>query len=136
LGRYRETTVPDRNPLPLDSLKWLIGLDWTPGNDWSISAQILNENIFGHTSYLAAEENDSLVTLNISKKFFNQMLTLSNMVYCDVNDGEFYNRSKVEYEISDGFFASAGLDIFSGKDGQFGVYQDNTQVWFKLRYSF
>jgi hypothetical protein len=136
LGRYRETTVPNRDPSPRDSLKWLLGLDWTPGNDWSISAQILNENIFGHTSYLAAEENDSLVTLNISKKLFNQILTLSNMIYCDLNDGEFYNRCKVEYEISDGFFASAGLDIFNGKDGQFGVYRDNTQVWFKLRYNF
>jgi hypothetical protein len=58
------------------------------------------------------------------------------MIYYDVNNGEFYNRSKVEYELADGFFASAGLDIFSGNDGQFGVYRDNTQVWFRLKYSF
>lgn len=136
VGRYRETTMLDRNPLPRDSLKWLLGLDWTPGDDWSVSAQIVNENIFGHESYLIAEKDDALVTLNISKKLLNQILTLSNMIYCDVNDGEFYNRSKVEYEVSDGFFVSAGLDIFSGNDGQFGVYRDNTQFWFRMKYSF
>jgi hypothetical protein len=126
----------DRDPLPRDSLKWLLGLDWTPGDDWSISTQIVNEKIFGYESHLNAEENDALVTLNISKKILNQMLTLSNMMYYDVNNGEFYNRSKVEYELADGFFASAVLDIFSGNDGKFGVYKDNSQAWFRLKYNF
>ncbi|MDR3175021.1 MAG: hypothetical protein LBU06_00585 [Desulfovibrio sp.] len=136
LGRYRETIAPDRNPSPRDSLKWLFGVDWTPGEDWSVSAQIVNERMFGHAAYFSAEEDDTLFTLNIAKKLFNQTLTLSNMVFCDVNNGEFYNRGKVEYEISDGFFASAGFDAFSGKNGQFGVYRDNTQAWFRLKYSF
>jgi hypothetical protein len=135
-GRYRETSVLDREPLPRDSLKWLLGVDWTPGDDWSLSAQLVNEKIFGHKSWLRAKENDTLVTLNISKKFLNQLLTLSSMIYCDADNGEFYNRSKAEYELADGFFASAGLDVFSGKDGQFGVYKENTQVWFRLKYHF
>ncbi|MDR2820343.1 MAG: hypothetical protein LBB60_07430 [Desulfovibrio sp.] len=136
VGRYRETTALDRNPPPKDSLKWLLGVDWTPGDDWTISAQILNEKIFGYQRCLGAEENDSLATVNISKKLFNQMLTVSNMLYYDLNDGEFFNRGKVEYEIANGFFASAGVDIFSGKNGQFGMYENNSQIWFKLKYSF
>jgi hypothetical protein len=53
-----------------------------------------------------------------------------------VNNGDLYNRSKVEYELADGLLAGAGVDVFSGKDGQFGVYKVNTQVWFRLKYSF
>jgi hypothetical protein len=136
IGRYRETTAPARDPTPKDSLRWLLGLDWTPGDDWTVSAQALNEKIFGYKPHLSARENEPLVTLNISKKLLNQTLTLSNMIYYEPDDGEFFNRAKAEYEIADGFFASAGVDVFSGGDGQFGVYRDNTQVWFKLKYNF
>jgi hypothetical protein len=66
----------------------------------------------------------------------NQTLTLANMIYCDLNRGEFYNRSKVDYEIRDGLHVSVGLDLFSSGAGQYGMYHDNTQVWCKLKYDF
>lgn len=135
VGRYRESTATD--PVQRDSLKWLLGLDWTPGDDWSIYAQFINESIFGNTAALTADPSDSLITLHVSKKLFNQTLTLSDMVYVDLNDGDFYNRIKAEYELRDGLFASVGLDVFcGGRDGQFGVYKDNSQAWCKIKYSF
>lgn len=136
LDRYRERKSADAGPVKKDSLKWLFGIDWTPGNDWTIAPQFINETIFAYEKDLSDSKHDTLATLNISKKLMNQTLTLSNMIYFDLNDGEFYNRSKVEYEISDGLKASAGLDIFSGTNGQYGRYSDNCQIWCKVRYSF
>lgn len=134
IGRYRTTT--DGNPIPLDSLKWLLGLDWTPGDDWTVGAQIVTESIFDYHPAIDADAHDSLVTLNISKKMYNQLLTVSNMVFLDLNDGEFYNRIKAEYELGDGLYWSVGLDYFSSGNGQYGVYHDNSFVWTKLKYSF
>lgn len=136
IGRYRDTESPSMHPKKKDSLKWLLGLDWTPGDDWNISAQIINETIFNYDKSLASDRDATLATLNISKKLLNQTLTLSNMTYFDLNYGEFYNRSKAEYEISDGLHFSVGLDYFEGGDRQYGMYKDNSQMWCKLRYSF
>jgi hypothetical protein len=38
--------------------------------------------------------------------------------------------------VSDALRLSVGVDIFCGDDGQFGAYQDNSQVWIKAKYSF
>ena len=134
IGRYRTTT--DGNPIPRDSLKWLLGLDWTPGDDWTVGAQIVTESIFDYHPAIDADAHDSLVTLNISKKMYNQLLTVSNMVFLDLNDGEFYNRVKAEYELGDGLYWSVGLDYFSSGKGQYGMYHDNSFVWTKLKYRF
>lgn len=137
LGRWRNTVSPATGPVKKDSLKWLLGADWTPGDDWNVSAQVMNESIFDYDRTLSDDREDSTVTLNVSKKLMNQTLTLSNMTYLDLNYGDVYNRSKAEYEIRDGLRISLGLDLFLGdEEGPYGMYQDNTQVWCKLRYSF
>ena len=134
LGRYRAAAHGE--PMPKDSLKWLLGLDWTPGDDWTVGMQIVTESIFDYHPNLEADAHDTLLTLNISKKMYNQLLTLSNMVFVDANDGNFYNRAKAEYELGDGLYWSVGVDYFSTGRGQYGVYHDNSFVWTKLKYSF
>lgn len=92
--------------------------------------------ILDHESDLSDEPFSSMVTLNISKKLMRQILTLSNMLYCDLNDGEIFDRVKADYEIRDGIHLLVGAD-FCGDDGQFGRYKDsNSQVWVRLKYGF
>jgi hypothetical protein len=133
-GRYRAAT--DTNPMRRDSLKWLLGLDWTPGDDWTVGVQTMTDSIFNYHPAIEADAYDSLLTLSVSKKMYNQLLTVSNMVFVDANDGDFYNRIKAEYELADGFYWSVGLDYFSGGTGQYGVYHDNSFVLTKVKYSF
>ena len=35
-----------------------------------------------------------------------------------------------------GLHLSVGADIFCGDDGRYGMYEDNSQVWTKIKYSF
>jgi hypothetical protein len=58
------------------------------------------------------------------------------MVYWSIDENGLFDRIKAEYEVSDALRLSVGADIFCGDDGQFGAYQDNSQVWIKAKYSF
>ncbi len=135
-GRYRELSDGERDPLPKDSVKWLGGVDWTPGNDWSVITQLTGECILEHEDILADRANTLMATFNVSKKLLRQTLTLSNMVYLGLDDREIFNRFKVDYEARDGLHLLAGFDVFGGDDGQFGIYKDNSQLWVKVKYSF
>jgi hypothetical protein len=135
-GRYLETKNLAEDPVPRDIVKWLGGVDWSPGNDWTLIAQLTGDYIVDHDHRLADKEHNLTATLNISKKLLRQTLTLSGMMYYDLDDNEIYDRLKVEYALTDAFHLSVGADIFCGGDGQFGQYKDNTQVWIKGKYSF
>lgn len=77
-----------------------------------------------------------LATFNISKNLLRSTLTLSTSGYVGINDSELFNRSSIDYELTDGLHLEAGIDVFVGDDGMFGQYEDNTEVWFKAKYSF
>ncbi len=135
-GQYLPTQSPLEEPLSKNLIKWLVGMDWTPGSNWTITAQIMGQSIFHHVSVLSVRPNHFLGTLNLSKKLLNERLQLSNMIYIDWENKGFYDRIKADYEVSDGFHLSAGCDIFQGNDGQFKLYEKNSQVWFKAKYNF
>ncbi len=135
-GQYRETDAIFENPRKKDGLKWLTGLDWTPGNDWTVTTQLIGTHILGHDSGLADDAFSAMVTCNVSKKLLHQTLTVSNMVYWSLSLGDFFNRAKAEYLLTDALQLSAGLDLFGGPPGQFGRYEDNSQVWFRVKYTF
>ncbi len=136
LGRYYAPKSVYDPPLQKDGYKWLGGIDWNPGNDWNLTAQLAGEGIFNHDHRLADPAHQTMATLNISKKLLNQTLTLSNMVYWRIEDAEIFDRIRAEYEITDGLHLLAGADIFHGDDGQYGAYEDNSQIWVKVKYSF
>ena len=58
------------------------------------------------------------------------------MIYYSVNDGEYFNRLQLSYELGEGLKLTVGWDKFQGDDGSYGVYKRNSQVWGKIRYSF
>lgn len=135
-GRYLGVNDPAIDPMAKDLVKWLFGVDWSVGNDWNVIAQLAGDTIFNYDECLSAKEHSTLATLNISKELFNQTLQISNMLYFSINDGEFFNRIKAQYELQDGMHITLGWDYFQGDDGQYGVYENNSQVWLKLKYSF
>ena len=75
-GRYHETTAIDTDPVQKDSLKWLGGMDWSPGGDWTIIAQITGDEIFDHQETLIEKAGVLTTTLNVTKKLLHQTLTL------------------------------------------------------------
>lgn len=135
-GRYFETTALDIDPRRKDSLKWLGGVDWTPGNDWTVTGQLIGEHILGHEKVLHERAGSYMATLNVAKKLLRQTLTLSNMLYYRFNDHEFFDRLKVEYAVTDDLQLALGADLFQGAKGPFGRYTDNSQIWLRARYGF
>ena len=132
----RRLSVADGQPAKHDVVKSLLGVDWSPGDNWTITAQVLDDWIVDYNPNLSAREHTPQATLNFSKSFFNELLTVSDMVYYSMNDGETFNRLQFEYELGEGLALTVGWDNFQGDDGSYGVYKRNSQVWGKVRYSF
>ena len=109
----------------------LIGLDWYAGNDWSLSAQYAHK-------YVAWGEhrNTGLTTLRISKELLHNTLALQSFAYIDVTHGGIYNRLSADYALNDQLHATLGYDFFHADRGMFTVYDRNSEVFLKLKYSF
>lgn len=133
-GRY--LSVDDGRPEKHDVLKYLLGVDWTPGGNWTVTAQIMDDWIVDYKDNLTTDQHTPQATFNVSKTFFNDQLTVSDMIYYSINDGEYFNRLQFSYELSDGVELAVGWDKFQGDDGTYGIYKNNSQVWCKVRYSF
>jgi len=109
----------------------LLGIDWYAGNDWSISAQ------YSH-KYIASGDNrnSGLATFRISKELLHNTLALQSFAYVDVTNGGVYNRLSADYAINDQLHATIGYDYFHADRGMFTVYKKNSELFFKLKYSF
>ena len=109
----------------------LLGLDWYAGNDWSLSAQ------YAHKYVSSGEHrNTGLATLRISKELLHNTLALQTFAYVDVTNGGIYNRLSADYALNDQLHAILGYDFFHADRGSFAVYDKNSEVFVKLKYSF
>ncbi len=124
-------TLSQRN-----SVSALAGLDWYPGNEWTISTQLTDEMVLDHHADLEAQEHTWLSTLNISKLLFRSTLKLSTFSYIGLDGNNFFNRNSADYALTDEMHLLLGIDVFSGETGMFGQYNDNSEIWIKAKYSF
>jgi len=118
------------------SINYLIGIDWYLGNEWTITGQFSDDYIINYSDKIDLSEHTLLSTLGISKKVFLSTLSISNFSYIDLKLGEFFNRTSVDYSVSDNIHVMVGLDWFYGNEGIFGKYEKNSQVWLKAKYNF
>ena len=109
----------------------LLGIDWYAGNDWSLSAQYAHK-------YVASGDhrNTGLATFRISKDLLRNTLALQSFAYIDVTNGGVYNRLSADYAINDQLHATLGYDFFHADRGTFTIYDKNSEVFVKLKYSF
>jgi hypothetical protein len=120
-----------------DMLNYLLGVDWYPGDNWTIMLQASSASILGDGSLLEQRKHTIVSTLLMQKKLLREKLTLSNMTYMGFIDWDVFNRTSVEYALSDAFHIYIGFDLFAGdKEGTFGQYSDLSSVWLKAKYSF
>ncbi len=86
----------------------------------------------------ARDEFRHLLTLRLTKLLMNQNLRLSLFVYYSPSDQDGYIRPKVHYKITDQWAVEAGANIFAGEKDYtfFGQFQDNTNAYAGVRWSF
>ncbi|MDO5536676.1 MAG: hypothetical protein Q4F72_04015 [Desulfovibrionaceae bacterium] len=136
LDRHLTALTPGDSVRRKNTVKWLVGVDWSPGGDWSVTAQFSDEQILDYEEDLNSKEHRHTGTLNISKKFLNQTLTVSNMLYVMTDDRAWADRFQVEYSLMDGMTIAAGIDWIDGSDGTYREMTKNSQIWTRLKYSF
>ncbi len=120
-----------------DRIKWLTGLDWYPGNDWTLSFQYAQDHILDAGAGLTEGDCTKNFTVSLSKDLFREKLTLSAFGYLDIDVKDRLVRLSAEYQFIDNLEVFFGTDIFAGdRTGSYGRYKDNTQVWTKIKYHF
>lgn len=132
-GEFAEYLDEAQNQFSIrsSSTNALLGLDWYAGNDWSLSAQYAHKYV---TS--GDHRNSGLATFRISKDLLRNTLALQSFAYIDVTNGGIYNRLSADYALNDQLHATLGYDFFHADRGSFTVYDNNSEVFLKLKYSF
>jgi len=135
--RKRFESVAENQPLvKRNAIDSLLGLDWYPGNGWTLSGQLVDKIILDHQKTIYNDAHTWLMTLHVSKKLMRETLNLSNMLYLGFNDWDLFNRFMVDYALIDSLHLIVGFDLFLGNSGDFGQYKDNSEFFFKAKYSF
>ena len=85
---------------------------------------------------LSVYRNAGLATARISKELLRNMLKLSTFAYIDVTNGGVFNRFSASYALNDQIELTAGYDYFHADKGKFQMYDRNSEIWAKMKYSF
>jgi len=86
----------------------------------------------------AVDQYRHLLTFRITKLYWNQNLTCSIFTYFSPSDKDAYLRPNINYKVNDNLAVEAGANIFIGDypNTFFGQFQNNTNIYTALRYSF
>ena len=86
----------------------------------------------------ARDEYRQMLTLRLTRLLMNQNLTLSLFGYYSPTDNDGYLRPNFSYRITDNWLLDGGANLFWGAHDYtfWGRFQDNTNIYAGLRYSF
>ena len=119
-----------------DELNLMVGSDWSPGNDWEITGQLIYKAILDYKSAIQQDKENYMATLRVSKKLMRETLDLSVMNYSDLSNESGFVRFSSDYAFTDDLHVLLGTDIFHGNRGVMGQFDKNDGIWLKVKYSF
>ena len=129
--------VNQSNPvMKKTTMNCLVGLDWYPGGNWTLTGQYSQKLILLYQEELEDPRNTMIATLGVSRKLLRQSLTLSAFGYFDLTNSGLFTRASLDYSLSDRIHLITGVDIFHGDAGVFGAYTDNSEFFIKAKYNF
>jgi hypothetical protein len=125
------------NPvLKKTTMSYLVGLDWYPGSNWTLTGQFSQKLILLWEDQLEDPKNTKIATLGITRKLFRSTLSASAFGYIDLTNKGMFARTSLDYSLSDQIHLIAGVDIFHGDAGIFGAYKNNSEFFIKAKYNF
>jgi len=147
IGYYESTDdLSGKDPLINNSeMRYLVGYTQDIGKDFTMGLQYYVEHMLDFSAYEryrpagpARDRDRHLVTLRLTKLLMNQNLRCSLFTYFSPSDKDVYMRPNINYKASDNVAVEVGSNIFFGDypNTFFGQFQDNTNVYAGLRYSF
>jgi hypothetical protein len=126
-------------------MRYLVGYTQEIATDFTAGLQYYVEQLLQYSQYkrhltigAARDEYRQLLTLRLTKLLMNQNLRLSLFTYFSPTDKDAYLRPNINYKLSDNLSWEAGSNIFFGDYPHtfFGQFEDNTNVYTAVRYSF
>jgi len=127
-------------------LRYLVGYTQEIGRDFTAGVQYYIEQILDYGDYEdnqpsgmpKRDEFRHLTTLRLTKLLMNQNLSLSLFTYYSPSDEDVYLRPIANYKASDHLTVEVGSNIFFGDEAHtfFGQFEDNTNAYLAVRYSF
>jgi len=125
-------------------LRYLIGYTQEIGRDFTGGIQYYVEHMMDYGRYKdlqpgpRRDRDRHLITVRLTKLLMSQNLRCSLFTYYSPSDKDAYMRPNVSYKVSDNLAVELGGNIFSGDYPHtfFGQFQNNTNVYTALRYSF
>ncbi len=131
------------NPfVPNSEIRWLLGYSHEIISDQSIGLQAYVEQLLDFAEYeKSGGERDRerlWLTLRYTGLFLQQNLTISFFGFFAPIENDLYCRPKIAYKYSDNVTLTLGANIFLGSksDTFFGQFEENTNVYARVRYFF
>jgi len=128
------------------SFKLLTGYERDMGNDFRIGVQYLYEETLNYKNYEEAllsrdihwDEYRHLLTLRLTKLLLSQTLRLGLFTFYSPSDDDAYLRPTISYDVNDHLNVTLGSNLIWGKydKTEFGQMKRNSNVYFRVRYSF
>jgi hypothetical protein len=126
-------------------MRFLAGYTQDIGKDFTAGLQYYVEHMMDYDQHtdsmpvgLNRDRNRHLITLRLTKLLMNQNLRCSLFTYFSPSDKDVYMRPNVNYKASDNLALEAGANVFFGDYPStfFGQFQNNTNLYAAVRYSF
>jgi len=135
------------NPFVRNSeARFLAGYEQEIGRDFTAGFQYYLEWMMDYGSYRRTlppgvrprDEFRHVLTTRLTKLLMNQNLRLSLFVFYSPSDADAYLRPKAHYKIDDHWAVEAGANFFLGARDHtfFGMFEENSNVYAALRFSF
>ena len=126
-------------------LRYLAGYSQEIGKDLTLGLQYYIEQIMDYDKHknsmpagLTRDEFRHLITVRLTKLLMNQNLRCSLFTYFSLSDKDAYMRPNINYKVNDNLAVELGANIFFGDypNTFFGQFQNDTNIYTAIRYSF
>ena len=132
--------------VPNSEIRILAGYEQEVASDFTAGIQYYLEYMSDYDEFEGslspgtpvADEDRHVMTVRLTKLLMEQNLRLSLFTYYSPTDEDIYLRPKAHYKISDSWAIEGGGNIFVGDEDHtfFGQFEDNTNMYAAMRYSF
>lgn len=134
------------NPIIKNSeMRYLIGYTQDLAKNVNAGLQYYIEYMLDYNNYKISlpsgptrDHDRHVVTLQLTKLLMSQNLELFLSAYYSPSDNDAYFRPNLRYKYSDKIILEVGANIFLGKEFYtfFGQFENNTNIYAAVRYSF
>ncbi len=148
VGYYdsKEDQDGDDPEIKNSQLRFLAGYELELLKNFTVGGQYYLERMLDYEAYKdslppgsnKADENRHVLTLRLTRLYWMQTLELSLFTFYSPSDEDAYLRPKATYDLTDQWRLEVGGNLFYGEENHtfFGQFQDNTNAYAGVRYSF